>query len=75
MEGKGLLVKQQCPVDARSCWIGATDEGKKLFQRAFPIQMKEVDRLFSAALTAEQMKALIEISAAIEAHVKKSQTH
>ena len=72
MEAKGLLSKQQCPVDARSCWIGTTKKGKALFDKALPIQSKEVERLFGRALTNEQMRSLIEISEAIVENVKKN---
>lgn len=72
MESKGLLAKQQCPVDARSCWVGATKKGQALFEKALPIQSREVDRLFSSALTNEQKRSLIEISEAIEAHLSKT---
>ena len=72
MEAKGLLSKQQCPVDARSCWIGVTKKGKALFDKALPIQSKEVERLFGRALTNEQMRSLIEISEAIVENVKKN---
>ncbi len=72
MESKGLLAKQQCPVDARSCWVGATKKGQALFDKTLHIQNKEVDRLFSSALTNEQKRSLIEISEAIEAHLSKT---
>lgn len=72
MESKGLLVKQQCLVDARSCWVGATKKGQALFDKALPIQSKEVDRIFSNALTNDQKRSLIEISEAIEAHLQKN---
>ena len=72
MEAKGLLSKQQCPVDARSCWVGATKKGQALFEKAQPLQMKEVNRLFSSALTNEQKRSLIEISEAIETHLSKT---
>lgn len=72
MEARGLLAKQQCPFDARSCWIGATRKGKLAFEKALPIQTREVERLFADALTNEQKRSLIEISEAIEKHVRES---
>lgn len=71
MEAKGLLEKQQCPYDARSCWIGMTKKGEALIENAFPLQMQEVNRLFTDALTKEQLQSLIEISKAIESHLEK----
>ena len=72
MESKGLLARQQCPVDARSCWIGATKKGQALFDKALPLQTKEVERLFSGALTNDQKRSLIEIAEAIEANLRKT---
>ena len=71
MESKGLLTKQQCPIDARSCWVGATKKGQSIFNKAQPAQNKEVERLFADALTNEQMRSLIEIAEAIELNVKR----
>lgn len=71
MESKGLLTKQQCPIDARSCWVGATKKGQSIFNKAQPVQNKEVERLFADALTNEQMRSLIEIAEAIELNVKR----
>ena len=71
MESKGLLTKQQCPIDARSCWVGATKKGQSIFNKAQPVQNKEVERLFADALTNEQMRSLIEIAEAIELNVRK----
>jgi DNA-binding MarR family transcriptional regulator len=71
METKGLLARQQCPSDARSCWIGMTKKGTELVENAFPLQMQEVDRLFLQALTEEQLKSLIEISQAIKKNVSE----
>lgn len=74
MEARGLLAKQQCPHDARSCWVGITKKGRDIFLKALPVQTKEVERLFAHALTPEQMRNLIEISEAIEAHVQREST-
>lgn len=71
METKGLLARQQCPTDARSCWIRMTSHGEELIEKAFPLQMKEVDELFLQALTEEQFKSLIEISEAIKKNVSR----
>jgi|DEB19_MinimDraft_3_1074340.scaffolds.fasta_scaffold45895_1 DNA-binding MarR family transcriptional regulator len=74
METKGLLMRKQCPVDARSCFIGMTKKGKALIDKALPLQLKEVKRLFGDALTNQQMKNLIEISESIIEHVSRAKT-
>ena len=70
MEARGLLSRQQCPTDARSCWIGLTKQGQSLADKAIPVQLAEVHRLFTAALTKDQLHSLIEIADAIEAHLE-----
>ncbi len=74
MEAKGLLMRKQCPVDARSCFIGMTKKGKALIDKALPLQLKEVKRIFGDALTSQQMKNLIEISESIVKHVSRTTT-
>jgi len=71
MEARGLLTRQQCPLDARSCLIGLTKKGQAAIDAAFPLQMEQVDQLFSQALTAQQMKSLIEISEAIQSNLER----
>lgn len=70
MEARGLLSRQQCPLDARSCWIGLTKKGRAAAAKAIPLQKREVERLFTAALTREQLQSLIEIADAIELHLE-----
>lgn len=71
MEARGLLSRQPCPLDARSCWIGLSREGRALARKAIPAQAREVERLFTAALTMEQLQSLIEISEAVEAYLAR----
>lgn len=71
MESKGFVGKEPCPEDARSCLIGATRKGQSIFEKALPIQTREVKRLFVDALTKEQLRSIIEISEAIESHIEK----
>ncbi len=71
MQTKGLLDRKQCPVDARSCYIGMTKKGQALINKALPLQLNEVKRLFGSALTNDQLRALIEISNAITTYVQE----
>lgn len=74
MQSKGLLDRKQCPIDARSCYIGMTKKGQALIDKAIPLQLGEVKRLFGAALTNDQLRALIDISDAITAYTQKLNT-
>ena len=71
MEAKGLIKRQPCPEDARSYLLQMTKKGNTLIEKAFPLQMQEVNRLFIDALTTDQLKSLIEISKSIESHLEK----
>lgn len=71
MEAKGLINRLQCPEDARSYLLQMTKKGNTLIEKAFPLQMQEVNRLFIDALTTDQLKSLIEISKSIESHLEK----
>jgi UDP-galactopyranose mutase len=51
-----------------------TKKGKALIDKALPMQLKEVKRLFGDALTNQQMKNLIEISESIVEHVSRTTT-
>jgi UDP-galactopyranose mutase len=51
-----------------------TKKGIALIDKALPLQLKEVKRLFGDALTNQQMKNLIEISEAIVEHVSRTTT-
>jgi UDP-galactopyranose mutase len=51
-----------------------TKKGKALIDKALPLQLKEVKRLFGDALTNQQMKNLIEISESIIEHVSRAKT-
>ena len=69
MQARGLLSRKPCPSDARSFWIELTKKGQALADRAIPMQLAEVERLFIDALAKEQMQALVGIADAIERHL------
>lgn len=71
MESRGLLKRKPSSEDARSFLIEMTKKGEALIDKAFPLQMQEVNRLFADALTKEQLQSLIEISKSIENHLEK----
>ena len=69
MESKGLVDRRECPVDARSCYIALSKNGRVKIEKTIPIHLIEVKRLFGEALSPDQLKALIEIADAVSKHV------
>ena len=69
MESKGLVDRRECPVDARSCYIALSKNGRVKIEKTIPVHLIEVKRLFGEALSPDQLKALIEIADAVSKHV------
>ena len=71
MHEVGLVKKIQSETDARSFDISITAAGRKIAAAAIPLQSKEINHCFSEVLTKAQMQTLIEISDAIDAHMRE----
>ena len=71
MQDAGLVRKVQSESDARCFEVGITSHGRTFISAAIPRQSKEINHCFSDVLTEQQMKTLIEISEAIDAHMKE----
>lgn len=69
MESKGLVDRRESPVDARSCYIALSENGRVKIENTIPVHLIEVRRLFGEALSPDQLKALIEIADAVSKHV------
>lgn len=65
MESRGLVVRQECPTDARGAFIRLTAQGLVTIQQAAPAHVDEVRRLVVDVLTPEQLDHLAGIAAAI----------
>lgn len=65
MESRGLVIRQDCPTDARGSFIRLTAQGLVTIQQAAPAHVEEVRRLVVDALTPAQLDQLADISAAI----------
>jgi len=70
MEASGLVKKSRSADDSRSFNVSITSRGRKLAESAIPLQSKEINHCFSNVLTKQQMETLIEISEAINKHMK-----
>ena len=71
MEDGGLVKKARSATDSRCFDVSITAKGRKIAASAIALQSKEINHCFSEVLTHDQMKALIEISDAISAHMRE----
>ncbi len=72
MQEAGLVKKTQSDSDARCFDVSITSKGRKIAEKAVPLQSLEINHCFSQVLTSKQKEALIEISEAISAHMRES---
>ncbi len=60
LEREGLLVREQCPVDARGCLAALTDEGEAFLERARPTHLAGVHEKFLRHFEEEELARLAE---------------
>ncbi|CAB4542624.1 unannotated protein [freshwater metagenome] len=72
MQEAGLVKKTQSDSDARCFDVSITSKGRKIAEKAVPLQSLEINHCFSQVLTSKQKEALIEISEAISAHMREN---
>ncbi len=65
LEERGLVVRRECPTDRRGQVAQLTDEGFAVLAAAAPGHVEQVRRSLIDALTAEQVRQLATISAAM----------
>ncbi|GAA3396133.1 MarR family winged helix-turn-helix transcriptional regulator [Cryptosporangium minutisporangium] len=62
MEKRGLVVREDCPSDARGAFVVLTPEGRAAIEAAAPGHVETVRRLMFDGLTAEQVATLTAIA-------------
>ena len=62
MEKRGLVVRENCPSDARGAFVVLTPEGRTAIEEAAPGHVETVRRLMFDGLTSEQVEALTAIA-------------
>jgi DNA-binding MarR family transcriptional regulator len=62
MEKRGLVVREDCPSDARGAFVVLTPQGRAAIEAAAPGHVEAVRRLIFDGLTAEQVDALASIA-------------
>ena len=71
MVKRGLVVKRECPDDARGAFVVATPLGCKAIQDAAPMHAEHVRRLFVDALTPNQLNTFARLSHQVLEHMEK----
>lgn len=72
MQESGLVKKIQSESDARCFDVRITPAGRRIAEKAIPLQSLEINHCFSHVLTNKQKEALIEISEAIASHMREN---
>jgi len=70
MEKRGLVVREDCPSDARGAFVVLTPEGRAAIEAAAPGHVETVRRLMFDGLTAEQVEALATIADVVLARIE-----
>lgn len=70
MEGRGLVVREECPDDRRGAFVVLTDEGRAAIERAAPGHVAAVRRLFFDGVDADDLAAFGRVVAAISQRVE-----
>jgi DNA-binding MarR family transcriptional regulator len=71
MEAGGLVKREASPDDARGFQVRLTASGRKIIEKALPLQNIAVKHCFADVLTTEQLDCMIEISEAITKHLQE----
>ncbi|GAB2837490.1 MarR family transcriptional regulator [Actinocorallia aurea] len=72
MEKRGLIVRAECPEDARGAFAEITPQGLAVITAAAPEHVESVRRHLFDALTPEQVEALAGVSEAVLAGLRQS---
>ncbi|MEV1082662.1 MarR family winged helix-turn-helix transcriptional regulator [Streptomyces sp. NPDC050211] len=71
MAKRGLVAKEECPDDGRGAFIVATPAGYRAIEEAAPPHVEHVRRLFTDALTPNQLKTFGRICKRVLDHMEK----
>ncbi|MFC7615155.1 MarR family winged helix-turn-helix transcriptional regulator [Actinokineospora soli] len=65
MQGRGLVVKEDCPDDARGAEVVLTDAGFDAIRRAAPLHVASVREHLIDVLTRDQLEVLGDLTHAV----------
>jgi DNA-binding MarR family transcriptional regulator len=71
MERRGLIDREPCETDNRGAWIIRTPAGADAFRRSSVDHLHAVRELFVDALTADQLAAVADVTAALGARLPR----
>ncbi len=71
MEKRGLVNRQECPVDGRGAEVQITAIGSKTFKQAVRPHLSDVQEIFIDALSNDQLTAAGEIAQALSGRLDK----
>lgn len=72
MQARGLVQRRECTTDRRGAHVVLTDAGRAAIERAAPGHAEAVRALVFDGLTAEQVRALTEISELVLGRLSRS---
>jgi DNA-binding MarR family transcriptional regulator len=65
MVSRGLLERRPCPEDGRGTYIGLTQQGREVIDKATPLYVNEVRRVFLDVITPRQLDTVAAVSEAV----------
>lgn len=71
MTKRGLVVREECPDDARGAFIVVTPAGYAAIEEAAPLHVEHVRRLFVDALTPHQLSTFARLTQRVSDHMEK----
>ena len=69
MENRGLVKRVPCKADSRGAFVVMTAAGRRALERAAPLHVEHVRRVFVDALTPTQLQSLADISETVLAQL------
>ena len=70
MEGRGLVVREECPEDRRGAFVVLTDRGREAIERAAPGHVDAVRRMVFDGISAEDLAVFTRVVDAITERVE-----
>lgn len=71
MSRRGLVVREECPTDARGAFVVLTPAGRRAIEAAAPAHVEDVRRYLIDVLEPDQLDALAAIAETVLAHLDR----
>jgi DNA-binding MarR family transcriptional regulator len=73
MQRRGLIVREECPTDARGAFAVLTETGRAAIERAAPAHVEMVRQLVFDGLSRDQLTALTEVTSCVLERLQATQ--